>query len=174
MFGLITLGFIIGLIWLEVIMFGIVGSAFGVGLTIIGIFVTAFIGVRLFRMAGAATLKRMAGAVAMGRASMGEVADGAAVIMAATLLLIPGYATDALGIILFIPGLRSILMVGVLTLLQYFAPKLGRRSFNFSAHHVNMGMGRDENPFEEKTAQTIPDDDDATNVTIEGDYKRHD
>ena len=178
MIGLISLAIIIGVIWIEVVTFGIVGSAIGALLTIIGVFVTAVIGMRLFRVAGASTLKRMAGAVSQGKAPITEIADGAAIIMAAGLLLIPGYATDALGLILFIPGIRTVLMVALLTLITRMAPGMGKRGFQFSSHHVNMGMGRDENPFgEDKSstmnAHTINDGDDASNATIEGDYKQH-
>ena len=66
MFGLISLALVIGLIWLEIVVFGLVGHQIGIGLTIIGVFVTAAIGIRLFRTSGASTLQRMATSVSQG------------------------------------------------------------------------------------------------------------
>lgn len=167
MLGLISLAIIIGLIWLEIIVFGLVGDALGVGLTIIGVFITAAIGIRLFRISGQSTLKRIAEALDQGRKPLLEVADVAAIMLAAILLLIPGYATDALGFILFIPGLRTVIMVILLTLLHQFLPSITRSRFAFSSNHQNDSMN-----------QNAPDQDidknDASNITIEGDYKRHD
>ena len=178
MFGLISLGMIIALIWIEVVMFGVVGGAIGVLPTIIGIFVTAAIGIRLFRSTGAATLQRMSGAVAQGKAPVGEIADGAAIILAATLLLIPGYATDALGFILFMPGLRTVLMGGLIALLLKISPQMSKRSFHFSSQHMGQNpqkdMNGEDNPFNQTKTNPLHDGDDASQVTIEGDYKRHD
>ena len=67
MLGLITFALFIGVIWLEIIVFGLVGDAIGVLLTIIGVFVTAAIGIRLFRASGRATMARMQESVKAGR-----------------------------------------------------------------------------------------------------------
>lgn len=177
MTGLISLAAIIGLIWLEIVVFGLVGHEIGVGLTIIGVFVTAAIGIRLFRISGRSTLQRMSNAVAQGRAPLLEVADGAAIMMAAVLLLIPGYATDALGFILFIPGLRTGIMVMLLSLIQRFAPSMNRRGFTFSMNNMGDAMHRnqDDSPHHDPASpHHLHDGDDASNTTIEGDYKRHD
>lgn len=182
MVGLLTFAIIIGLIWLEVIVFGLIGHEIGVGLTIIGVFVTAFIGIRLFRISGRSTLQRMAGAVSQGRAPLVEVADGAAIILAAVLLLIPGYFTDALGFVLFIPGLRSMIMVLILSAFRHLAPRANRQGFNFSMKHMEDVMSNDpmnsdetQDPFRKtKGRTTINDENDAANTTIEGDFKRRD
>ena len=65
--GLITFALFIGVIWLKIVVFGIVGDAIGVLLTIIGVFVTAAIGIRLFRASGRATMARMQESVKAGR-----------------------------------------------------------------------------------------------------------
>ena len=175
--GLISLAVIIGLIWLEIVVFGLVGHEIGVGLTIIGVFVTAAIGIRLFRISGRSTLQRMSSAVAQGRAPLIEVADGAAIMLAAVLLLIPGYATDTLGFILFIPGLRTGIMVMLLTLIQRFAPSMNKRGFAFSMQNMGDAMHQhhDENIHHDASSpRQNQQTDDASNTTIEGDYKRHD
>lgn len=174
MFGLLSLALLIGLIWLEVIVFGLVGREIGVVLTIIGVFVTAAIGLRLFRLSGLNTMKRMAEATAKGQAPVLEVADGVAIIIAAGLLLIPGYATDAAGLMMFIPGLRSALVVGLFVVISKFAPTLKTGSrFQFSHHdfqHPHQGNG----PADPKAPDETSLDDGASDVTIEGQYKRED
>jgi UPF0716 family protein affecting phage T7 exclusion len=172
-FAIIVLAIIIGLIWLEILVFGAVGGEIGVVLTIIGVFVTAAIGIRLFRVSGPATLKRMAESAAQGHTSLTEVADGAAVMLAAIMLLIPGYATDLLGFVLFIPGVRTSIMVFILTFLGHIAPN--RKGFIFTMHNINQGMPGEDTSFnEDQHEKPLHDGEDASTTTIEGDYKRHD
>ena len=102
-------------------------------------------------------------------------------MLAAVLLLIPGYATDALGFVLFIPGLRTGIMVMLLTLVRRMAPSMNTQAFKFSMNHMNhMGQQRhdandDETPFaQDSSRQPIHDENDASNVTIDGEYKRRD
>jgi UPF0716 protein FxsA len=174
-FGLISLAILIGLIWLEIAVFGIVGSEIGAVLTIIGVFATAAIGIRLFRMSGPATLQRIAESTAQGHTSLLEVADGAAIMLAATLLMIPGYVTDLFGFVLFVPGIRSAIMVMILTLIRHIVPNINRQRFNFTTHNMNQGMSGQNTPFDEDQKQKpLHDDGDASKVTIEGDYRRND
>jgi UPF0716 protein FxsA len=174
-FGLISFAIVIGLIWLEIVVFGLIGSEIGVILTIIGVFVTAAIGIRLFRMSGPATLQRIAESTARGHTSLLEVADGAAIMLAATLLMIPGYATDLFGFILFIPGIRTSIMVVILTFIRRIAPNINRQGFGFTIHNMSQGMSGQHTPFNEDQQQKpLHDDGDASKVTIEGDYRRDD
>lgn len=162
MTGLIIFGGIVLLLWAEITVFGLVGSAIGVLLTIIGVFVTAAIGVRLFRHFGRGTLRRMAEAGAAGKPPVVEVADGVAILIAAMLLLIPGYVTDGLGLLFFIPGLRVMLVVVVLGSLLN---RLSARHFAFTAAAGTPPGTDQENP--------APDQD-AAKVTIEGEFERKD
>lgn len=175
MFGLISFAALIGLIWLEVTVFGIVGHEIGAVLTIIGVFVTAAIGIRLFRISGRATLQRMASSVSQGRAPLLDVADGAAIMVAAGLLLIPGYATDALGIIMFIPGLRTAIIVVLFTLFRGIIPKSGRHAgFQFNMGGFPPNHSQDQHSQYDQDSDLSSLDDGASNVTIEGEYKRED
>ena len=40
------------------------------------------------------------------------MADGAAIAAGAVLMLIPGYITDAMGLLLFVPGIRTFFGAG--------------------------------------------------------------
>ena len=182
MLGLITFALFIGVIWLEIIVFGLVGDAIGVLLTIIGVFVTAAIGIRLFRASGRATMARMQESVKAGRPPVLDVADGMAILFAAFLLLIPGYATDALGLILFIPGLRPVLILGLYFLLNPLVQKMySRSSFQFNQSGFTSGF---QGGFKSADHPSHPDshfndqrhlhDDDPSATIIEGDYERKD
>lgn len=168
---------IVVLIWAEITVFGLIGSVVGVLLTIIGVFVTAAIGLRLFRHFGKNTLRRMAEVSAMGKPPVAEVADGIAIMMAAVLLLIPGYVTDAAGLVFFIPGLRVILVVGVL------GGMLSRISAShFAAAGRSGGFGKGfgesfppgENPFHHPEDDQHLSENDPADVTIEGEFERKD
>lgn len=178
MFGLITFALFIGVIWLEIIVFGLVGDAIGVLLTIIGVFVTAAIGIRLFRASGRATLARMQESVKAGRPPVLDVADGMAILFAAFLLLIPGYATDALGLILFIPGLRPVLIMGLYFLLKPLVQKMySRSSFQFNQSGFTSGFKSTDHPHHpdpQFNDQRHLHDDDPSATIIEGDYERKD
>jgi len=171
MAGLVSFGILIIMIWAEIIAFGVVGDAIGVLPTIIGVFVTAAIGVRLFRHAGRATLQRMAENARAGTPPVVEVADGGAIILAAVLLLIPGYVTDLFGFILFIPGIRTGLAIMLFSLITRLVPK---RNFTFTGAGFQRYDYRDEN--EPTRPHTPPRSvgEGESSVTIEGEYQRKD
>ena len=182
MLGLITFALFIGVIWLEIIVFGLVGDAIGVLLTIIGVFVTAAIGIRLLRASGRATMARMQESVKAGRPPVLDVADGMAILFAAFLLLIPGYATDALGLILFIPGLRPVLILGLYFLLKPLVQKMySRSSFQFNQSGFSnefqggfQSADQPHHPDPHFNDQRHLHGDDPSATIIEGDYERKD
>lgn len=101
-------------IWAEIAMFVALGSAVGVLLTLIGIFVTGMIGISLLRSQGRRITGALQAQLARGEAPVASLADGVSVLVGAILMLIPGYLTDAAGLVLFLPGIRTI--VGALLL----------------------------------------------------------
>lgn len=105
MTGLLVLGIIIALIAIEVAVFGIVGGAIGVFLTIIGIFITAILGIALMRTQMLALLAS-GGITRPPHEIMPKVL---CIVIGGICLLIPGYATDAFGILCFIPGVEFVL-----------------------------------------------------------------
>ena len=154
------------LLWAEITVFGLIGSAVGVLVTIVGVFITAAIGLRLFRHFGRNTMRRMAEASAAGKPPVTEVADGIAIMIAAVLLLIPGYVTDAIGLIFFIPVLRIMLVVFVLGSL---ISRIPTRHFSFTAASPgSQTYGRDASDDPAVSEQ------DASKVTIEGEFERKD
>ena len=66
------------------------------------------VGWRIIRHQGRAALRRLSQALAAGRAPTNEVLDGALVLMGALLLLVPGFITDAIGVLLLLPPTRAV------------------------------------------------------------------
>jgi UPF0716 protein FxsA len=66
------------------------------------------VGWRLIRHEGRAALRRLQNALAVGRAPANEVLDGALVLAGAALLLVPGFITDAIGLLLLLPPTRAV------------------------------------------------------------------
>jgi UPF0716 protein FxsA len=83
-----------------------VAEAIGVLDTIVLLILGWPLGVWAIRTEGAAVLRRMTVAIAEQRTPAREVLDGVLVLLGGLLLIIPGFITDALGIVLLLPPTR--------------------------------------------------------------------
>ena len=84
-----------------------IGKVIGLGITILIIFITAFIGAKLTKAQGLQAIKNGRSALMSGKLPHKEVIDGVLIIIAGAVLLTPGFLTDLLGFSLLIPNLRS-------------------------------------------------------------------
>ena len=94
----------------EIFIFLEVGSIIGTWPTIGLIVGTAVAGGMILRWQGLQTLARARRQLAANKLPVAEMAEGAALALAAVLLLTPGFFTDALGILLLFPLLRRALL----------------------------------------------------------------
>jgi UPF0716 protein FxsA len=92
----------------EIAGFVIVGSQIGVLWTIALVLASSVAGASLLRYQGFGVIKRMQAEVQAGRDPGREIAHGAMILLAAVLLLIPGFVTDIFGLLLFIPPVREL------------------------------------------------------------------
>ena len=95
--------------WIEFEAFIAIGNAVGGLVTFLGIFVTAFIGVALMKRQGAWVLKQWENSISAGEISTSTLASGASLVLGAVLMLLPGYVTDFIGLLCFIPVLRVLI-----------------------------------------------------------------
>lgn len=121
--------------WAELAVFIAIGSEIGALLTIIGIAVTAVVGLSLLRSQGRAVMASLQQKVARGEAPVASMADGAAIAAGAVLMLIPGYITDAMGLVLFIPGIRTIIGASLISRMM----RRGSGGFSFNANSFGAG-----------------------------------
>lgn len=106
---LLILLLLIGLPLAEISLFIKVGGQIGAGSTILLTIVTAFAGLGLARLQGFAVLARMQESMAQGRPPVGELIHGFFLFLAGVFLFIPGFLTDAVGLLLLLPPVRTVL-----------------------------------------------------------------
>ncbi len=92
----------------EIYLFIKIGSQIGAFTTISLIFVTAIIGVYYARYEGLNTLKSGVTQLYKNQMPLFELMSGAALAVAALLLILPGFATDLLGFLIIFPLTRKI------------------------------------------------------------------
>jgi len=107
--GLILLAAMIGVPILEIAVFIEAGRLIGLWPTVGAVIVTAIVGTTLLRIQGLATLFRAQRNLEEGRLPIVEVFDGLCLLLAGALLLTPGFVTDSVGLLLFVPPLRAAL-----------------------------------------------------------------
>jgi UPF0716 protein FxsA len=95
-----------------------VAEAIGVLETLALLIVGWPLGTWAVRSQGRAVWRRLAAAVAEGRAPAREVLDGALVLIGGALLIVPGFITDALGIVFLLPPTRALMRVLLIRNLQ--------------------------------------------------------
>ena len=94
---------------LEIYLFIKIGSQIGAFTTISLIFLTAIIGVYYARYEGLNTLKSGVTQLYKNQMPLFELMSGAALAVAAILLIFPGFATDLLGFLIIFPLTRKII-----------------------------------------------------------------
>ena len=99
----------IGLPALEIFLMIKLGGKIGALNTIALIFLTAFLGIYYARIQGLKTLKSGIINLYQNRAPFYELLSGASIAFAALLLIIPGFFSDFIGLLLLIPFTRNIL-----------------------------------------------------------------
>ncbi len=98
---------------IEIYLFIKIGSQIGALTTISLIFITAFIGVLYARYEGFNTLKSGMSQLVKNELPVYEIISGAALAFAALLLIIPGFATDAFGLLIIFPPTRKFFLKNV-------------------------------------------------------------
>lgn len=93
----------------EIAGFVVVGRALGVWSTLGLVILTGIAGVLLLRSQGLQVLRQLSAEGREGRVPGGAIIHGAMIVVAALLLLIPGFISDIIGLALFIPATRRML-----------------------------------------------------------------
>jgi UPF0716 protein FxsA len=106
---------LIGIPIIEIYLFIKVGSQIGAFNTIFLIFITAFLGILYARYEGFNTLKAGMSQVVKNELPVYEIISGAALAFAALLLILPGFATDFIGLLIIFPPTRKLIFKKVST-----------------------------------------------------------
>ena len=95
---------------IEIYLFIKVGSQIGALNTILLIFFTAFVGIYYAKYEGLNTVKSGFSQLVKNEVPAYEIVSGAAIGIAALLLITPGFATDVVGFLLIIPLTRKLIL----------------------------------------------------------------
>jgi UPF0716 protein FxsA len=95
---------------IEIYLFIKIGSEIGAFTTISLIFITAFLGIIYARYEGFNTLKSGMSQIVKNELPVYEIISGAALAFAALLLILPGFATDLLGLLIIFPPTRKFIL----------------------------------------------------------------
>ena len=101
---------ILGIPLIEIYLFIKVGSQIGALNTILLILSTAVVGIWYARYEGFNTLRSGMSQLVKNELPLYEIVSGAAIAFAALLLILPGFATDIIGILLIFPVTRKIIL----------------------------------------------------------------
>lgn len=97
----------------EIALFVTLGAWLGLWLSLAIVIGTALMGIALIRRQGRHVRADVAGAMRRGGDPGRVIADGGLAFVAGVLLILPGFLTDALGLLLLIPPLRRLLIARV-------------------------------------------------------------
>ena len=98
----------------EIYLFIKIGSHIGAFYTLSLIFITAFVGILYARYEGLNTLKSGFTQIVKNQLPLYEMLSGTVIAFGALLLIIPGFATDLIGILIIIPITRKILFKNII------------------------------------------------------------
>ena len=101
---------ILGIPLIEIYLFIKIGSQIGALNTLALILITAIVGVAYARYEGFNTLKSGMSQLMRNEVPIYEIISGATLTFAALLLILPGFATDLLGILLVFPLTRKLII----------------------------------------------------------------
>ncbi|MBL4666755.1 MAG: FxsA family protein [Sneathiella sp.] len=99
----------IGIPILEIFVFVEVGGEIGALNTAILTILTAIAGMALLRHQGLSVLMKAQATIKAGNSPVNEILSGVLLALAGLFLLIPGFVTDTVGFLLFLPPLRNLL-----------------------------------------------------------------
>ena len=99
----------------EIYLFIKIGSSIGAFNTISLILVTAIVGIYYARYEGLNTLKSAVNQLVTNKIPIYEIISGAALAIASLLLILPGFATDLIGLLIIFPITRRIILRKVST-----------------------------------------------------------
>ena len=125
---------------LEIYLFIEIGSQIGAFNTILLVFITAIIGITYARYEGLNTIRSGFSQLVKNEIPAYEIISGAAIAFAALLLILPGFATDVVGLLIVFPFTRKLIF-------EKFSKNLKKKNYK-------------ENNFIEGEFQDIEDDDD--------------
>jgi UPF0716 protein FxsA len=109
MFGRIVLLSFLALPLIEIALFIAIGQAIGLVPTLLGIVLTGAIGAMVLRWQGVAAVRELRVRIQRGEMPGRQIGDTMLIGLGGLLLLLPGYLTDLVGLLLLLPWTRELI-----------------------------------------------------------------
>jgi UPF0716 protein FxsA len=97
----------------EIALLIAIGRQVGLAATVALLLLTGLLGAFLARRQGVEVARKVQSEMAAGRAPAGQLVDGALILLAGVLLIIPGVLTDVLGFFCLLPAGRTLIKAWV-------------------------------------------------------------
>ncbi len=97
----------------EIVVLLMAGKIIGVGGTLVLVIGTGIIGVLLAKKQGIETLKKAQEQMKYGEVPGFEIVDGICILLGGLFLLLPGFVSDLIGLLLVLPFTRSLIKPGI-------------------------------------------------------------
>lgn len=167
---------------IEIGVFIAIGDRIGLFYTLLMILVTAIMGSILLRVEGFRILAQIQKEIGAGQIPAKELTNGVMILIAGVLLLTPGFVTDSIGFLLFLPPVRAAIRVFVVSRVK-FKTQTNTNGFRtgFSSNQTSRNSDSAQNhngpvvDLDEESWTTAPDPSSPWNGTpIESSTKKDD
>ncbi|PHM46910.1 FxsA family protein [Xenorhabdus miraniensis] len=125
------------LVYIESVLFVRIASEVGVLLTLLLVILTSCLGVSLVRNQGIKNFMSMQQKIAAGESPAEEAIKSVSLVIAGFLLIVPGFFTDFLGLLLLLPPVQKLLTAKLLPHINFYRPNAFDGSNNHSSSHQN-------------------------------------
>ncbi|MCC3748183.1 FxsA family protein [Rouxiella badensis] len=110
------------LAYIEITLFIKVASVIGVAFTLLLVVFTSCVGVSLVRNQGMKTIFQLQQKLALGESPAAEMVKSVSLVLAGFLLVVPGFFTDLLGLLLLLPPVQKSLTLKLMPHLNIYRP----------------------------------------------------
>ncbi|AOM41292.1 FxsA family protein [Xenorhabdus hominickii] len=116
------------LVYIESVLFVRIASEVGVLLTLLLVILTSCLGVSLVRNQGMSNFMSMQQKIVAGESPAEEVVKSVSLVFAGFLLILPGFFTDFLGLLLLLSPVQKLLTAKLLPHIKLYRPNVFRGS----------------------------------------------
>ncbi|PHM23443.1 FxsA family protein [Xenorhabdus budapestensis] len=155
------------LVYIESVLFVRIASEVGVLLTLLLVVLTSCVGVSLVRNQGIKNFMSMQQKIAAGESPATEAVKSVSLVIAGFLLILPGFFTDFLGLLLLLSPVQKLLTAKLLSHITFYRPNV-RGGYGQDGDHGQTFEGEYQRR-QDDASYTITRDDQK-----HGDQKRHD
>lgn len=110
------------LVYIESVIFVHVASEIGVLMTLVLVVLTSCLGISLVKNQGTKNIGLIQQKIAAGESPAEEMIKSVALVLAGILLIIPGFFTDFLGLLLLLPPVQKLMVMRLMPHIKFYRP----------------------------------------------------